>query len=210
MKGTIITVVILAVLAVSCSKLPVKVACVGDSITEGARIKWQSKDAYPVILDSLLGTDYTVINCGRSAATLQKEGDLPYWRCNEFSNVFALSPDIIIIKLGTNDTKPQNWNPDRFESDYQAMIDTFKTIASHPKICVCIPVPVFKTRWGINDSTLTNGVIPIVKMIADKNHLETIDLYKPMLSMGAEFPDDIHPNEKGAFMMAEIVSKAIK
>lgn len=201
--------IILLVLAISLSSCATRIACVGDSITEGSGIKQQSKDAYPAVLNELLGTKYEVLNAGQSAATLQKKGDLPYWNCNEFSNVFAFKPTVIIIKLGTNDTKPQNWNPIHFEADYQAMIDTFRTIKSNPKIIICKPVPVFGTRWGINDSTLTIGVIPAIERLADKNKLQVIDLYNGMINEKSNFPDDIHPNASGARRMAEIIAKSL-
>ncbi len=186
-----------------------KVACVGDSITEGAGVWPQSELAYPVVLDSLLGDQYTVINLGRSATTMLRDGDFPYWTAKEFSNVFAFEPEVIIIKLGTNDTKPQNWDAAKYESSYQAMIDTFKTIPTNPKIYVCLPVPVFKTKWGINDSTVVNGVIPIVKKVAEHNNLPVINLYDPMLDKGAMFFDSIHPDARGAAAMAEIIAREI-
>ena len=192
----------------SCSN-ETKVACVGDSITEGYGMAQQSKTAYPVVLDSILGPQYTVLNSGRSATTLRKEGNFPFWICKEFSNVFVFKPDIIIIKLGTNDTKPENWQADSYKEDYQALIDTFKTIPTNPKIYLCLPVPVFKTKWGINDSTVINGIIPIVKTLASKNNLPVIDLYHTMLNQGESFPDGIHPNEKSAAVMAEIIAKEI-
>jgi hypothetical protein len=86
--------IIFAFILVSCSR-DIKIACVGDSITEGFGLANQSRTAYPPRLDSILGTGYSVMNCGRSAATLQKKGDLPYWECKEFYDVFAL----ILISL---------------------------------------------------------------------------------------------------------------
>lgn len=194
----------------SCSEKILRVACVGDSITEGAGLTVQSKTGYPVVLDSILGSQYAVLNSGRSATTLQKKGDFPYWICKEFSNTFVYKPDIIVIKLGTNDTKPQNWHADTYEQDYQALIDTFKTISSKPRIYLCLPVPVFKTRWGINDSTVVNGVIPIVEKLALKNSLTVIDLYHGMSNQGINFPDNIHPNEKAAKAMAGIIANTLK
>jgi alpha-L-fucosidase 2 len=193
----------------SCSK-DTKVVCVGDSITEGYGLACQSKTGYPVMLDSVLGPGYTVLNSGRSATTLQKKGDFPYWICKEFSNVFAFQPNIIIVMLGTNDTKSQNWHAASYEKDYQALIDTFKTIPTNPKIYLCLPVPVFKTKWGINDSTIVHGVIPIVQKLAKTNNLPVIDLYHQMGQQGVNFFDSIHPNEKADKVMAGIIAREIK
>ena len=192
-----------------CSEKVLRVACVGDSITEGAGLQVQSKTSYPVMLDSLLGPKYSVLNCGRSATTLQKQGDFPYWISKEFSNTFTYRPDIIIVKLGTNDTKSQNWQADRFKHGYQSLIDTLKTIPGQPKIYLCLPVPVYKTEWGINDSTLVKGVIPIIKELAQHNKLTLIDLYQGMSGQPENFPDNIHPNEQGAKKMAKIIADKI-
>lgn len=201
--------IFLSAILTSCSGVT-KIACVGDSITEGAGLVWQSKTSYPVILDSILGPKYSVLNLGRSATTLQRKGDFPYWTAKEFYDVFALRPNIIIIKLGTNDTKPENWNAKRFAADYQALVDTFKTIQSHPRIYVCLPVPVCQTKWGINDSTLTAGVIPAVELLAKTNGFKSIDLYHGMQNESANFPDGVHPNEKGAKIMAGIIAREIQ
>lgn len=206
-KIVVLSAVALALLLSSCA---VKVACVGDSITEGAGLKKQSETGYPVVLNQLLGKHYQVMNLGRSATTMQKNGDFPYWICKEFTDVFVYKPQVIVIKMGTNDTKPQNWKLGDYEKDYQAMIDTFSTISPKPRILLCKPVPVFGTRWGINDSTLVNGVIPVVERLALKNHLTVIDLNSTMKDQAANFPDDIHPNEAGSAKMAAIVAKAIK
>jgi alpha-L-fucosidase 2 len=209
-KPTVFKSLFLLILIFSgCSDKILRIACVGDSITEGYGLAVQSKTSYPVMLDSILGSKYSVLNSGRSATTLQKKGDFPYWICKEFSNVFVYKPNVIIVKLGTNDTKPQNWNGERYERDYQAMIDTFKTISSKPRIYLCLPVPVFKTKWGINDSTVVHGVIPIVERLAQKNNLSVIDLYKGMSNEGANFPDSIHPNEKAAKVMAGIIAEEV-
>jgi acyl-CoA thioesterase I len=194
----------------SCTQKVTRVVCVGDSITEGYGLAVQSKTGYPVELDSILGPGYAVLNSGRSATTLQKKGDFPYWICKEFSNDFVFRPNIMVIMLGTNDTKPQNWNAARYEKDYQALIDTFRTIPTHPQIYLCLPVPVFKTKWGINDSIVVNGVIPIVKKLAKANRLPVIDLYHDMLDQGANFTDSIHPNEYAAKVMAGFIAKEIE
>jgi len=203
--------IVLSGVLASCttSEKEIKIACVGNSITEGASIKWESRFGYPMIIDSILGEGYSVLNCGRSAATMLKKGNLPYWTTNEFSNVFAFQPNIIVMKLGTNDTKLSHWNPADFEKDYQAMIDTFKTIPTNPKIFICLPVPVYEDKWGINDSTLQAGLLPAIQKIAKANNLPIVDLLSALNNRPEYFPDGIHPNEKGAKVMAETVAKAI-
>lgn len=218
-KKKTICLALVLLLFVSCSKKEIKVACVGDSITEGYALASESKSAYPAILESILGANYSVINCGRSSTTVQKKGDVPFWHSNQFSNIFALNPDIIVIKLGHNDLrqrmdgiKGSNWNAENFSKDYQAMIDTFKTIPNKPKIFICLPIPIYKNNWNFNgDSAIrVSNIIPAIKNLAKANNLPVIDLYTKMSNQPENFSDGIHPNEKGARIMADFIAKAIK
>ena len=98
----------------------IKVACVGNSITYGAFIPNRDKNSYPAQLQAYLGKEYDVRNFGVSGSTLLSKGDHPYINTQEYINSQKFQPDIVLIKLGTNDTKPQNWKyKTEFENDYQ-------------------------------------------------------------------------------------------
>ena len=188
----------------------IKVACIGDSITEGYGIEKANEHSYPFVLQTLLGDGYSVLNAGRSSTTLQKNGNHPYSYSKEFSNVFMFEPDIIVVSLGTNDTKPINWvNSEIFQRDYQFLLDTLKQIKSRPKIYVCTPVPVFNSSWGINDSTLVHGIIPVVKRLTSEHHINLIDLNHIFEDKNELTSDGIHPNELGARAIAEQVFNEI-
>jgi acyl-CoA thioesterase-1 len=79
---------------------PLKWACIGNSITQGD----SPAAAYPAKLGKLLGPGFAVENDGVSGTTLLKAGDFSYWKQGKLANVFALKPEIITIKLGTNDS----------------------------------------------------------------------------------------------------------
>ena len=192
----------------SCSSDFVKVACVGDSITEGMTIVMQSEDAYPAQLDKMLPPEFEVLNLGRSSTTMMRNGNFPYWTAKEFSDVFRFHPDVIVVKLGTNDSKLSQWDADAFRRSYQSMIDTFYTIVPKPEIILCLPVPPQQTRWEITDSVVANCVVPAIRDIAEANQLELIDLYNAVGHNPQLFSrDGIHPNVDGAKVIAEEVAK---
>ena len=87
----------------------IKVACVGNSITYGSGIKDRANHSYPSVLGRLLGSKYEVQNFGFSARTLLNKGDHPYMKETLFQKALNYQPDIVVIKLGTNDSKPINW-----------------------------------------------------------------------------------------------------
>ncbi|MFH0760033.1 MAG: GDSL-type esterase/lipase family protein [Bacteroidota bacterium] len=189
----------------------VKVACIGNSITYGDGIENRDRMSYPAQLQTWLGPKYDVRNFGVSGATLLKKGDYPYWQRTEYKAALEFNPDIVIIKLGTNDSKLQNWKfADEFIGDYTDLIDTFKALSSKPRILVALPVPVFvPEKWGIRDSVVRDQIIPKIKQVAKATKSQYIDLYTPLLDAKSAFPDDVHPNAIGASMMVEEIYRAL-
>ena len=205
----------------------VKVACIGNSITDGHGIDMATAYGYPAELQKILGENYWVKNFGVSGRTLLKKGDQPYMEEQAWKDARAFNPDIVIIKLGTNDTKPQNWQySSEFKQDLQEMILTLcPEIAlpprkrgnvrafepTKPRIYLCTPIPALKTSWNINDSIIVNGVIPIQQEVAQKYGLKVIDLHTLFAGDSDKMLEDgIHPDGKGARRIAEIVAEAIK
>lgn len=188
----------------------VRVACIGNSITFGAGIRNRSRDSYPSVLARMLGDNYWVKNFGVSARTMLNKGDHPYMNEPAYKNALAFNPNIVVIKLGTNDSKSFNWKYKAdFMKDAQTMIDAFKGLPSQPKIYLCYPSKAYLTGDGINDDIISKEVIPMIKKLAKKNGLSVIDLHTAMDGMPELFPDRIHPNEKGAQVMAKAVYQSI-
>jgi len=185
----------------------VKVACVGNSITEGAGLQ----QTYPQALQKMLGGQYEVRNYGIGGRTLLKKGDFPYWNEAKYQDVLAWNPDILIIKLGTNDSKPQNWQyKDEFVKDYVKFIKSFKKLPSKPQVYVCYPVPVFEDKFSISEAVVTNEILPAVKKIARKTKVKSIDLYTPFTGKADLTYDGIHPNDEGAALLAKEVYEALQ
>src|SRR3954471_17052480 len=140
-----------------------KVACVGDSITFGAGIKDRAK-TYPADLQNLLGDQYDVKNFGVSGATLLKKGDKPYDKEKAYKASLDFKPDVVVIKLGTNDSKPQNWDKhkDDFAVDYKAMIDAFRQANPQVKVYCAFPVPVYPPgAFKIRDEIVKPEIVPL-------------------------------------------------
>lgn len=187
-----------------------RIACVGNSITYGAGIENRDKDSYPAVLGQMLGNTYDVRNFGVSGRTMLNKGDYPYTNEQAYKDALAFNPNIVIIKLGTNDSKPYNWQyKDEYQQDTEALINSFKALPSKPEVYLCLPAKAYTLKWGINDSIIVNEVIPEVLKVADKCNVKVINLYSPTTNMHENFPDDIHPNEIGAKVLAKEVYNAI-
>ena len=167
----------------------IKVACIGDSITIGSGVDNPTVNAYPEVLGRLLGTNYQTHNFGVSGRTLLKRGDYPYWTESFFRDATNYAPQIVTIKLGTNDSKPQNWQyKNQFAADLRAMIDVFALLPSHPQIYLCLPVPAYAVNFDINPDIIKNEIIPIIKMVAKERNIAIIDLYTVLSGKPELFP----------------------
>ncbi len=188
----------------------IRVACIGDSITEGAGVDNPTVNAYPIVLGRLLGTNYQTRNFGVGGRTLLRRGDYPYWNETAFRNATNYLPNIVTIKLGTNDSKPQNWRfKDQFGSDLRDMIDVFANLPSHPRVIVCLPVPAYGLQFDINPDIIKNEIIPIIKEVAKQKKIMTVDLYTALSGRPELFPDLIHPNAAGAAIIATTLQGAL-
>jgi len=191
-------------------KAVVRIACVGDSITYGLELENRETNSYPAVLGRLLGPKFETRNFGVDGATLMKKGDHPYWKQPLFKAVDDYQPNAVLIKLGTNDSKPQNWKYGKyFEQDLDALIDHFRALASKPGIWLCYPAPVFESRWGVNKEVVRDEIMPRIKKLATEKGIPTIDLYSALKEHPEFFPDKIHPNAAGARLIAQTVYSAL-
>ena len=191
-------------------KRSVRIACIGDSTTFGSGIPNRLKESYPSQLGSLLGKGYWVMNFGAGGNTLLKNSDNPYMNGPSWREALNFNPDIAVILLGTNDSKVNNWsNKEGFEDDLQSMIDSLQRIPSHPMIYIGYPIKAYSQRFGISDTTITEQIIPLLKKVAARNKIATIDFHLVTEGHPDLFVDEIHPNVKGAALLARTVANVI-
>lgn len=185
----------------------IKVACVGDSITEGAGL---GTNTYPAVLGRLLGTNYQTFNFGVGGTTLLRKGDYPCWSTAAFQNATNSAPDIVIIELGGNDAKPQNWQyQTQFAGDLGDMIDLFANLSSHPRVFVCQCTPAYGLAAGISPDVIKNEVIPLIKQVAKQKGVMTVNLHTALSGRPELFADLLHPNAAGAAILAKTLHGAL-
>jgi len=187
------------------------IACVGDSITIGDSLRGET---YPAKLQKLLGTGYSVQNFGVSGTTLLRNGDFPYWNSSAYtpSHGNPTSPDIVIIMLGSNDSKPWNWvYGTNYVTNYTDLIATYANLPTHPRVLICTPPPVFGGgAFSIDPSVVANSIAPIVRQLGVSLGREVIDLHALLAGHAEWFPDNVHPNSRGTTVMAAIVYSALQ
>ena len=188
----------------------VRIACIGDSITYGSTVKNWPKNNYPVILGNMLGDGYTVCNYGISGGTLLNSADKPYMQTEMFSASVDFLPDVVVLMLGTNDSKQDNWtNEIDFYDQLNAFIDEYESLSSKPSIILCTPCKAYSDIYTIQD-TVVFKVAEITKRTASERGLALVDIHAISEHHPEWFETDgVHPNNDGAAAIAEAVYQAI-
>ena len=206
-------------------QLPVKreegnlhVACVGDSITYGCTVPMCFLRRYPAALQRFLGTDYQVVAFGLNDRTLQNTGNKPYRKEKAFQQSKEYLPDCVVILLGTNDSKDDNWiSEEAFQQQYIELIAEYRTLSSHPRILICTPPcafsPINRFFYITNDAKLERipVIAGLVSTVAEKTGVELVDLNSLTDGKRELFgPDGLHPSAKGAKVIAEAIGRRIR
>lgn len=221
---TLVLATVLAMVPCTLSAQKIKVACLGNSITAGAGISNEA-DKYPSQLQNLLGDGYEVRNFGQNSQTVQmrgydltdgsKPGDCAYRNKQTYKNALAYKPDIVVLKLGTNDSKNINWledSPVVFRKDLNDMLDEI-VANSNPTIYLCYPLRVKSSSWTINERNI-HTIIGIIKSVAEERGISVINLHTAFDEQLGDkwntvYADGVHPNAEGAKIIAQYVADAI-
>ncbi len=196
----------------------IKIACVGDSVTYGHGVANWPTNNYPAQLQRLLGDKYHVSNFGVSGSTAQNDSDKPYMETKAYQHSLSFNADIVVIMLGTNDTKTHNWEDlQAFLKDYNILINSYKQNNTNVKIFVCSPVKAFFVKENQFNGASSFDIQPkIVEQIANsiqsfcaENDYYYIDMYSNIASKEMFSRDGIHPNKEGALYIAHIVAQSI-
>lgn len=197
----------------------VKVACVGDSITYGMSVINWFENTYPAQLGDMLGDDYHVQNFGFSAKTAQENNDESYRATKLYEKSKKYQPDIVILMLGSNDSKPYNFNGGKadFKQAMKELIEIYQGLESSPEIILATVNAGFYVHganegdymYDINGANI-NIINQAIKELAEEYNLTLVDTF----AITKDHPewyklDGIHPDKNGQTAMAEAFAEAV-
>jgi acyl-CoA thioesterase I len=200
----------------------IKIACIGNSITAGARVSDPELNSYPAVLSGMLigerYSNYDVKNLGIGGATMIRFGTPNLWRLLDSLQVF--SPDIVIIKVGTNETvsAPRyNWEHiGDFEKDYSDYINAIRRINPDCRFILCSPLDMVIETDGLSSERKKDlsdrrpriwELRKRIRNMAKKEGAYFLDLTKPFKGRAdlMTISDGVHPNKDGYYYLATLV-----
>jgi len=184
----------------------IRVACVGDSITNMSGYP----DSYSDNLWMLLGANYNISRFGVDGATVTLGSERPYINQIELQKAKDFQPKIVIIMLGTNDARPDlhRFNGS-FVEDYERLIAEFEVLPSKPKIWIVEPPPIFHNGTGLSTEFFDKNIIPNIQQVAKETNLPIVDVYSALACHEDYFWDGVHPRIEGSKVIADEIYKAL-
>jgi lysophospholipase L1-like esterase len=195
----------------------IRVSCVGDSLTYGSGVlKTRDTDAYPAQLQIKMGTDHLVSNFGLRNATASASGDLPYVESEEYQQSLKSKPDIVVLMLGTNDTKTYNWNASDYEAGLKELVESYQQLDTKPTVYLMRSPYCYSldgsdvAEYDIQPIVVSDELGGIVEKVAAETGVEVIDLYEITEGQDELYTDGIHFNAKGYELIADEVYSNLK
>ncbi len=194
---------------------PVRIACIGDSITAGFGLGAPGKESYPAVLRAILGDGYDVRNFGHAGAGVIESTMRGSWRRGfrfqeEHAEALRYGPDILISNLGINDIMSWGESRGEFEGDYAALLADYAKGSTPPKRLLWTPLSPLFPGHAFHGSADEKEIHGAIRRVAQSQGAKAVDVSKSVARAAASFPDHIHPNAAGAAALAEAVFAALR
>ena len=196
------------------------VACIGDSLTYGHGASDREKTTYPAQLQQLLGSGWSVVNFGHNARTALDDGKewngkggMGYRKSPRFKNALESGPDVVLFLLGTNDSKPINWEgrAEDVKRDYERLVDDFLKLDKKPAVVIATSPFVKKDSFSIRGKVVEE-LVAWQKAFAERRGFALVDLHEATkAAAGSSYiGDGVHLNDAGYGLVAAKFAEALR
>jgi len=186
----------------------IRIAFIGDSITEGVGAAPASTYSYPAQLQKMMGDGFEIGNFGKSSSYVLpannkynvKDKALSYKNTAQYKQSLKFGADIVVIMLGTNDIRSMSC--EEAKQDFKAALaDLAKEYAALETVK---RVYIATSILTVNSPTilqLSNGILQqLQREVAKECGFELMDVYamtKDYLDVEMHYTNDrVHPVNK--------------
>jgi lysophospholipase L1-like esterase len=200
-----------------------RILCIGDSITKGTG--GTEGNRYPEVMARLLEqyeNKVVVVNKGVPGSSTRD-----YWELIQTDKEWIVDQGIsnydgVIIMLGTNDCRLDNWveslDTEIFLTKIVTQVQT--TVKNNKNVFICsilpladpMPSDILGAGHGWRQGRIENEINPIIRQLSKNMGISFIDVYsefKSSLDSGNVLYDGIHPYDIGYELIGNTIGKAI-
>ena len=213
---------------------PLRILCIGDSITWGTGTALPVTQSYPAQLLTLLdaaGTEAVVTNCGVPATGILASAHTCYPNTYTCKMAYAnTDPDYIIFSLGINDARTAGGTNGAllsYTEDYTALITQFAALPSVKKVFITSALPMSTVSTtdelslrGVSVIRQTQRHIAETLAAVDAEKFVFVDLYALVfpeamadIANGTKLffstADNLHPSAAGYKVYAKYIYDAV-
>ena len=193
-----------------------KIACVGDSLTYGH--SW-TDEAFPVYLQQLVADKGCEVgNFGLNGASITGTNPslyIKYTEQKQYTDSLAFDADVVVIMLGTNDSKDWKAAEPNFENWYIDLIESYQEKNPDVEIILITAPPTLENnKFNIPNNVIKEQICPVQRDVAEDLELPLIDFrqiceeyesgYESLLRTDAAF-DGVHLSVEGAQLLARLI-----
>lgn len=215
---------LLVVLPAFAAAAPIRIACLGDSITYGTRVK-PATESYPARLQVLLGDGFEVRSFALGGSTMVEIGERHAFA--QLPAATAFNPDIAIVMFGINDTRQDrldNWKHfPAFAPTANRLVDALLALPARPRVILCLPTASAPELPGLDAARIEvlKGRMPRMAAIHDvlrdvaasrrDRGVVLVDLHAVTAGRPELFDADaLHLNVRGYQLLADTLAPQVR
>lgn len=187
------------------AKQPVRIVCMGDSITAGTGLPNKDAERYAVILQGMLreALGYEEIHAESRAVGGAKLSDAQAWVLRDFQGP---APDLVTMMYGYND-KSNKWSSAQYAAEIGDYVDRVAAVTGgQTAILPLATMPGAGPRF-----TMLDDFAQAVRDVCAARGIECCDMQAAFKAVGREgmpalLGDMAHPNAEGHRLMARTLA----
>lgn len=205
----IATVLLLLMTASAFASLPLRVACIGDSITYGDQLADRDVQSYPAVLGRLSRDRFAVGNFGVNGATALQGTGRAWTDTSACRDALSCAPNLVVVMLGINDLAFPDQQA-RYPADLRDLVARFRALPSAPRVFLCTLTPLAPAeKQAPANRALQETMNPAIRAVAAETGAALIDVAAAFPNRLDLLPDGLHPSPEGAELIARTVLVAL-
>ena len=192
------------------SQPPLRVACVGDSITYGDKIDDRETRSYPAALARLAQGRLEVANFGVNGATALSTFFRTWTDTLACRRALESAPDAVVVMLGINDLLGFRDRLDEYPAALRDVVARFQALPNPPRLFLCTLTPIAPPESAQEVNRIIRDTMnPAIRAVAAETGATVIGVAAVYPNRLDWLPDGLHPSPAGAELIARTVFTAL-